>query len=162
MVGTTNARNPLRSLLLLVGGLTTLVLLNVAGTSAQQGVPLTYEYLWNPESPNIEEWQILGPGSGGVSGIIWGNPGDIFLIDGGKACVLWLTREGDLVQIIGRRGQGPGEFIKPVALAFDSTTEALWVADGNFRYSRFSLKNDEYVYQDSFRAPISTTLLDTP
>lgn len=119
----------------------------------QEGIPLKYRYFWDPESPDLQDWQMLSVGSGTGGTIIWGDKGEIFLIDRRSAHVLRLTRDGDLIEIIGRRGQGPGEFTNPEVLGYDESTKVLWVADGYLRYSRFMQDGGKYVYKDSFTAP---------
>jgi hypothetical protein len=85
--------------------------------------------------------------------MVWGEHGEFFLIAAGRAHVLRLTRNGELLQIIGRRGGGPGEFTRPVAMDYDEESKTLWVADGNFRYSRFTFEDGNFVYRDSFTSP---------
>ncbi len=134
-------------------GLLLALIIWVIPVIAQEGTPLQYQYLWDPESPDIQDWQMLSAGSGTGGTIIWGDRGEIFLIDRRSAHILRLTRNGDLIEIIGRRGQGPGKFSNPEVLAYDKATNMLWVADGYFKYSRFILKGSKYVYMDSFTAP---------
>lgn len=121
---------------------------------AQDGGWLEYRHLWDPEGPNLEDWQALGRGTATFPGMMcWGEPGELLLIDAGKAQILRLTRKGELLQVIGGRGQGPGEFTKPVALDYDEDAKSLWVADGTFRYSRFTLEDGQFVFRDSFTSP---------
>lgn len=121
------------------------VLLHAKETDAQE-IPLQVEPLWDVERP--KQWQIIARGP---SDLCWGQPGEIFVADTGNSRVLLVDDSGDLVQIIGRRGSGPGEFLRPSDLDYDEELEMLWVADpGAARYTRFKLLNGEYRYYDSF------------
>ena len=53
--------------------------------------------------------------------------GEIFLTDVALKSVLRLSPEGDLLQTIGRGGEGPGEFASPYAVGF--LDESIWVGD---------------------------------
>lgn len=61
----------------------------------------------------------------------------IFVADAGTHQIIVLDIEGHLVDVIGRRGTGPGQFNYPTNVAFDSTGN-LYVSDSlNFRVQVF-------------------------
>lgn len=57
-------------------------------------------------------------------------PGGFVVIDGGSAEVVFLSPELEVVHRWGRRGQGPGEFVNPVAAALDPAGDTIWILDG--------------------------------
>jgi hypothetical protein len=122
---------------------------------AQDSTPLQYRYLWDSDSRNRPEWQLVGRTAGyGPAGMIWGKEGEIFLADPENSRVLHITREGNLQGIIGRRGQGHGEFEYPRGLGFEKSTGVLWVLDFDGfgiskRCSRFESRDGTYVLRDS-------------
>jgi len=124
--------------------------------NAQEHIPLTYRYLWDIDHP--EEWQMLSRGfsiTGTVTGMIWGANDELLLCDRNNAYVLRLTREGELVQIIGGEGAGPGEFRDPQAIGIDRQSNDIWVYDeGLHRYSIFTNREGTYRYLDSFHATL--------
>ncbi|MFC1530218.1 6-bladed beta-propeller [Gemmatimonadota bacterium] len=138
---------------LFFAGLLLWILPNLA--NAQEHIPLTYRYLWDIDHP--EEWQMLSRGfSGfGVTGMIWGANDELLLCDRNNAHILRLTREGELVQIIGGEGEGPGEFRDPLAIGIDRQSNDIWIYDESLRrYSIFTNREGTYRYLDSFNAPL--------
>jgi len=138
---------------LLIVGLFLWILPNHA--NAQEHIPLTYRYLWDIDRP--EEWQMLSRGFMffGVTGMIWGENDELLLCDRNSAHILRLTREGELIQILGGEGEGPGEFRDPLAVGIDRQSKNIWVYDENLRrYSIFTNREGTYQYLDGFKAPL--------
>ncbi len=138
----------------IIAGLLLWNLPNLANT--QERIPLTYRYLWDIDHP--EEWQMLSRGfmGGKVTGMIRGANNELLLSDRRNAYVLRLTREGELLQIIGGKGSGPGEFHEPMAIGIDRQSNDIWVYDeGLHRYSIFTNREGIYRYLDSFRASLN-------
>ena len=52
----------------------------------------------------------------------------LLFLDPSGCQVLFFNQEGKFLKKIGRKGQGPGEFIAPLAVGFDSTGN-IYVAD---------------------------------
>ncbi len=114
-------------------------------------VMLSYRYLWNPEDPGLLEWQILDQPSMLIKGI-----GDELLIaDTGNARIVRCTTSGELIEVIGRIGSGPGEFQYPQDLFFDPDSAVLWVVDRSdlARVSRFQLTQGDSWFLGSVRVP---------
>jgi hypothetical protein len=101
--------------------------------------------LWGPEERWTlhEDWRI-GVVEGAtdysfenITNVGIGPHGQIALIDFQAQHVKVFDPTGELLQILGGPGRGPGEFDGPLALAWDSR-DRLWVVDGwNQRYSVF-------------------------
>ncbi len=114
----------------------------------QTPTQLTWSWLWNPYSNDLQDWQYLG----GISGLTGGNEGNLFLIDSDNARVMNITLDCDLVTIIGQEGDGPGEFRHPTSLAFDSNNQLLWVHEvQSGLLSQFKRTANEFEFVDSFR-----------
>ncbi len=74
---------------------------------------------------------------GRVADVRLGPEDDIYVLDAEKDEVLVFTLEGRYLRTIGKRGQGPDEFLRPYSIAFDSVGR-LWVGDaGSGKYSVF-------------------------
>jgi hypothetical protein len=63
-----------------------------------------------------------------LGGIAVDSEKNIFVLDGGECRVQKFDREGNYLQTIGRKGQGPGEFEQPLGLFLDSD-EMIYVRD---------------------------------
>lgn len=119
-------------------------------TSAQDVVTLSIEYLWDIDQP--EEWQALSSNPGGL---VWGETGELFIADTRSARILLVDTDGNLIQEIGRSGEGPGEFREPRAIAYDHNSQTLWVADWILsRCSKFVRREGRYEFEDSNRIGI--------
>lgn len=87
-------------------------------------IQLTHTFLWDPHSTNLEDWQYLG---WGIPAMIAGEAGELFIADEQNTRVIHITSAGELLQVIGRSGDGPGEFRAPDELAYNPNTKMLWV-----------------------------------
>jgi len=122
----------------------------------QQDLPepiiLQSTWLWDPYSLDIEDWQILGRQP---ADLIKGEEGELFIADSDNARVIHITVSGELIDIIGRRGDGPGEFQHPNDLAYDSVRGILWVGErqGRSAITRFKRTIEGFNYIDRFIAP---------
>jgi hypothetical protein len=108
-------------------------------------------WLWNPSAAQLEEWQIIGAQPGDL---IAGPPGELVLADTAGGRVLRISTAGRLIQEIGRRGQGPGEFVAPTDLAWDRERDILWVGDKmpGVRMTRFKGQGGTYEFLDTFKS----------
>lgn len=116
-----------------------------------KSVHLSMRYLWDPASPELHEWQVLG----NPQDILLGPHGDLFISDGDQAKVLRCTSRGEFIEIIGRRGAGPGEFEECWDLGYCSSDSTLWVVDRSTvrgSVSRFKLTPSSSQYIDRFTA----------
>jgi hypothetical protein len=72
--------------------------------------------------------------------------GNIYVMDSGNYRIQKYDREGNFILTIGRRGQGPGEFIQPQKLYLDSENN-LYVSD----VGRIQIFDSEGNFKDSFK-----------
>ncbi|MFC1529249.1 hypothetical protein ACFL6R_00860 [Gemmatimonadota bacterium] len=132
-------------------------------TKDMQGVEtveLSVRYLWDPESPEIQDWQVLGD----PTDILLGPWNDLFISDGDQAQVLRCTTEGELIEVIGRKGAGPGEFRECWDLGYSSSDTTLWIVDRSTvrgHIARFKISPVSSLFHDQFIAP-NTWLQTTP
>jgi len=97
-------------------------------------------------------------------GLLLGNVKDVvswrdslfFVLDDVSRTVIILDREGHVVEEVGHRGRGPGEFTEPVAVAVDSDG-VLYVADRDRRVQRFKHRPSGYAYDTSFTLHFTPT-----
>ncbi len=79
---------------------------------------------------------------------------DLLISDSRNSRVIRITIDGELIEIIGRRGEGPGEFLRPWELAFAPESQVLWVVDNRTtRVSKFEVGQYTSSYLSSFIAP---------
>lgn len=57
-------------------------------------------------------------------------PGGFVVVDAGSSEIVLLSPSLEVVHRWGRRGQGPGEFVNPVAATLDPSADTIWVLDG--------------------------------
>lgn len=124
---------------------------NQAKTVSSRGVEiieLSYKQLWDPTSIDIEDWQILKR----PSQLIQGLENELILTDTGNSRVLRISQKGELVDVIGRKGQGPGEFLDPQDLFYNQESSLLWVADRSYmsRINTFYLSSTDSEYKDTY------------
>ena len=101
-------------------------------------IPLQVRYLWDPESSELADWQMLKE----PRTIIEGPQGELFVADTGNRRVIRFTPSDGLIEIIGGPGQGPGEFSQPIDLSYSPADSVLWVGDRRSgRISIFRLKD---------------------
>ena len=90
----------------------------------------------------------------GQSDVFFGNifdmavnsSGDIYVVDGQAASVYVLSETGELTDRIGRKGEGPGEFMRARNVVIGAG-DAVFVFDNqNYRLSQFEPKTHRYVY----------------
>jgi hypothetical protein len=72
--------------------------------------------------------------------------GNIYVMDSGNYRIQKFDREGNYLLTIGRRGQGPGEFIQPQKIYLDSDNN-LYVSD----VGRIQIFDNEGNFKDSFK-----------
>jgi len=80
---------------------------------------------------------------GAVDAALFGDNGDIIVLDGSKKQISVFTPEGEFIETIGRQGSGPGEFQRPVAMALLGNGQ-LAVSDP--WAGKISLFDSNYVY----------------
>jgi hypothetical protein len=105
--------------------------------------------LWEGESKDLEEWQLLKS----PSHIIMGPPGELFISTERQGTVVRCSTEGHLVEVIGGKGEGPGEFQSTGDMVFDGQSSILWVSDAASRnriISRFKIKSRHSEYLGRF------------
>ena len=116
-----------------------------------ESIELTVRRFWDPLSADLEDWQIISV----PRDILWIPPGEILVSDTRHGRVIRLKITGELIEIIGRPGGGPGEFGEPWDLAHDKSTSTLWVGDrqfGRMSVSRFRLSTDSSEFIDRIHA----------
>ena len=114
--------------------------------------------LWDREGKKVKiqivpELKISDEAFHGATGsIVADGQGNIYISLFFDHCVKKFDRNGNYVGMLGRKGRGPGEFLTPSLMAFDSKGN-LWVLDdGNQRASCFSIDGK---YLKSVRLPIN-------
>ena len=118
-------------------------------------VMLSWEWLWNPEIEDLPDWQILDQ----PTHLLRGPFGELIVADNGNSRVLRISTEGELIEIIGREGQGPGEFLQPTYLSVERTSGDLFVIDPRAgRLNQFSLGRDQSQYIESYSSQIPRQL----
>lgn len=82
----------------------------------------------------------------------------VFLLDGRTARVTVLSPGGQYLSSFGRPGRGPGEFVTPVALAFDSSLQRLYVLDpSEARVTALTLRDNALQYHRTIPVPPTAT-----
>jgi len=120
-----------------------------AGTiTLEDGVPHVHNPdlpLWGLDYPALVEREVMGGDDTDFDalfaqpvGLITGEDGTRYVLDGKDMRVLKFDREGSYLGSFGREGEGPGEFSRPVALAMLPGETILIADDGNRRLSRFT------------------------
>lgn len=73
---------------------------------------------------------------GAIGDVGIGPGGDIFVVDKMKCCIFRYSPDGEFIQLIGRRGEGPGEMLQPgfVALMDDGS---IAIYDGELGWQRY-------------------------
>ncbi|MFC1530128.1 6-bladed beta-propeller [Gemmatimonadota bacterium] len=87
-------------------------------------VQLTCTMLWDPNSPDLEDWQYFGRN---VPGLIACESGELLIADRQNTRVIHFKTSGELIQVIGCEGEGPGEFREITGIAYDKTSKKLWI-----------------------------------
>lgn len=77
---------------------------------------------------------------GSPQGLAWSPTGRIALADGGDQTIRGFNPDGTIAWSLGRRGQGPGEFLSPVAVAFSGDTLLAVVDDQTSRLTMFDVR----------------------
>jgi 6-bladed beta-propeller protein len=86
-----------------------------------------------------------------VSDVAVGRDGAVYVVQPMEGEVTVLSQSGELVRRVGRRGQGPGEFVSPGAIGWRG--DELWILDvGSKRVSYFS--GDELIDTHSYFAVV--------
>ena len=78
-----------------------------------RGLDTDFDEVFRVGSFNGPEWQQFGR----ITDAAFDGAGNLYLLDIDASRVVVVDREGDLVRMIGRRGDGPGEFDFPRQLA---------------------------------------------
>ncbi len=111
----------------------------------------TWQWLWDINSPDLQSWQTFGD----IGGAVISRWGDLIISDLGNSHVVRFTADGELVEIIGREGAGPGEFRNPTSLDIETDKDILWVADRTLsRMNRYRLSEQTSEFLDSFPIPV--------
>lgn len=74
-----------------------------------------------------------------------GKDGLVYIVDAGDDQIKVFDRSGKYVRTIGRRGRGPGDLLRPSAVAFDNDNNILVADDFNRRIQAFDPKGN-YLY----------------
>lgn len=83
--------------------------------------------------------------------------GDLIVSDRGNSHVVRFTTDGELVEIIGREGAGPGEFRDPGSLEIQTEEDILWVTDRTLRrINRYRLSEQTSEFLNSFPVPVGS------
>ena len=73
-----------------------------------------------------------------------GKEGKVFISDPEGYRILEFTTDGEFIRYWGDYGNDDSSFIIPVGLAYDPSTDSIWVADsGNNRFMRFIIDHTE-------------------
>jgi len=79
--------------------------------------------------------------------------GDDYLVMSSRndSQLILMTRDGKIIEKVGQKGEGPGEFHTPSFLVFEEKSDLLWVVDGRLtRISRFAFSDGHLEYRNSF------------
>ncbi len=131
MIGSTKTVAPILALVVaLLVGMSWLLLGKNSGTTVDlPGVAassLTFERLWDGGVTATPDWMILHRPVD-----ICADPfSHLLVLDRAEARIIRFSADGSLVDIIGRRGNGPGEFLQPGLMSISEEDTTLWVADG--------------------------------
>ena len=109
-------------------------------------------YLWDPTSSHLQDWQVLGD----PTDILLGPYNDLFISDGDQAKVLRCTTDGELIEVIGRSGEGPGEFRECWDLGYCPADTMLWIVDRSNvigHISSVKLQSSSSLFYDRCTAP---------
>lgn len=118
-------------------------------------VNLSWHWLWNPEIEDLPDWQILDQ----PTHLIRGPYGELIIADNGNSRVLRITPGGELIEILGQEGEGPGEFLRPTYLSIEQSSGDLFVVDTRAgRLSQFNLKRADSDFLDSYSSQIPRQL----
>lgn len=95
--------------------------------------------VYSPQGKVIRQWRMPTNENGNAEGTCVLRDGRIAVADTHYHRVIFFTPEGEVESMFGRRGEGPGEFIYPVAVAQDSDGN-LYVGEygGNDRIQKFA------------------------
>ncbi len=105
-------------------------------------------HLWDAYAPGLQDWQALSD----PTDIQIGPYGELIVSDSDNSRIVRFTTNGELLEVIGRRGEGPGEFQRPTYLGLVPDTNVLVVADSGRRISRFALEANQSQFTDSFQS----------
>jgi hypothetical protein len=95
---------------------------------------------------------------GQIQSVAAGSAG-VFVLDSRFNNVRRFTTDGRLVEVIGRAGNGPGEFSRPLSLTLDSRRR-LYVSDLSRRVQRFRQGADgSYVYESTLQLPAAAVAM---
>lgn len=124
-------------------------------SDTREVIELEYRHLWDSRSATIEDYQILGRQ---LRDFEWGDDGEIFIADMYQSRVVHISTSGQLLNIIGRQGDGPGEFQQPAGVSYNQQRKLLWVAELGVgaRISLFKRTPTGFEYQDRMLAPTLT------
>jgi hypothetical protein len=84
---------------------------------------------------------------GRLVGMAVGADGHVFLSDAAHGHVAEVAPDGRIVRTLGRRGRGPGEIERPVALALGGDSVLYVLDNGTLRMNRFDLRSGEFLSQ---------------
>ncbi len=113
-------------------------------------IQLTARHLWNPYATDLADWQLLNQ----PRTIIKGPSGELIIADTENGRLVRIKSNGQLIETIGRPGEGPGEFTQPVDLSYSSSDSVLWIGDRRAgRILKYKLIQDSFQYLDSSIAP---------
>ncbi|MGH7806306.1 MAG: flippase activity-associated protein Agl23, partial [Candidatus Binatia bacterium] len=88
----------------------------------------------------VREWREESPSLWGPRAILVTPGGEVVVSDTGNKRILVYDGEGKRLHVFGSEGSNDGQFVEPVGLAFDPSSETLFVADtGNHRVQRLGL-----------------------
>ncbi|MFQ5742675.1 MAG: 6-bladed beta-propeller [Acidobacteriota bacterium] len=76
---------------------------------------------------------------GEIRSVVLDDEGHIYVLDSAFEEIRVFSTDGRFIQSVGGPGQGPGEFVKPMALAVDRGRNLLYVGDLSRRLHLFSL-----------------------
>ena len=118
-------------------------------------VTLDWKWLWDPEVEELPDWQIFDQ----PTHLVRGTQDELFLADDGNSRVIRLSLEGELIEVIGKEGAGPGEFLRPTYLSIERTSGELYVIDSQAgRISRFKVDRNHSEFIESYTSKIPQQL----
>lgn len=124
--------------------------MRTTGQGEYETIELTSRWLWDPELPDLKEWQVLDL----PRGIVITPFQDLIIAEMESARLIRVSFEGELIEVIGRAGNGPGEFVEPSDLSLLPGSDTLWVADEMAGLvSRFKIGERSSIFIDRFQAP---------
>jgi sugar lactone lactonase YvrE len=84
--------------------------------------------VYSADGALLRQWKMLDVQFGKPEGIVWLKDNSLVVCDTHYHRLVWFDQNGGLIRTVGKRGEGPGDFIFPVGIAMDPA-ENLYVCE---------------------------------